>query len=91
MKSEWRSGKSNVGLQRAPVSRSAGRSALLCCFLLLCSTLEVSSKASGGARDDPWNPHHIEGLPAEVRQYIASICRGPAVAQHDFATYLPRD
>jgi hypothetical protein len=64
---------------------------LLCCFLLLCSTLEVSSKASGGARDDPWNPHHIEGLPGEVRQYIASICRGPAVAQHDFATYLPRD
>jgi hypothetical protein len=39
----------------------------------------------------PWNPHHISDLPAEVRQYISGICKGPPSAQHDFATYLPSE
>jgi len=64
---------------------------LLCCALLTCSTLEASSRGSGVGKDDPWNANHIDGLPAEVRQYIAAICRGPAAAQHDFATYLPQE
>ena len=59
--------------------------------LLLCSELPVVSKGSAVSKDDPWNPHHIDDLPAEVRQYIAGICKGPAAAQHDFAIYLPRE
>jgi hypothetical protein len=42
-------------------------------------------------KDDPWNAHHIHDLPSEVRQYIAEICKGPAWAQHEFATYSPRE
>src|SRR4051812_10449133 len=91
MASGWRSGQCSPGLQHVPMLRSAARGAVLCCALLLCSTLEVSSRGSGVGKDDPWNPHHLDGLPAEVRQYIAAICRGPAAAQHDFATYLPQD
>jgi hypothetical protein len=71
--------------------RSAARGALLGCALLLCSTLEVNSRGGGVGKDDPWNPHHVDGLPAEVRQYIGAICGGPAAAQHDFATYLPQE
>ena len=26
-------------------------------------------------------------FPAEIRQYIGTICKGPSAAQHDFATY----
>jgi hypothetical protein len=59
--------------------------------LLLCSELPAISKGSAVNRDDPWNPHHIDDLPAEVRQYIAGICKGPASAQHDFATYSPHE
>jgi hypothetical protein len=58
--------------------------------LLLCGVLPAVSKGSSVNKDDPWNPHHIEGLPVEVRQYIAGICKGPPRAQHDFATYLPQ-
>lgn len=91
MANGWRTGWCSPGLQHVPMLRSAARGALLCCALLLSSTLEVSSRGSGVGKDDPWNPHHIDGLPAEVRQYIAAICRGSAAAQHDFATYLPQE
>ena len=59
--------------------------------LLLCSQLPAFSKGSGVGKDDPWNPHHIENLPVEIRQYIAGICTGPPSAQHDFATYSPHE
>jgi hypothetical protein len=59
--------------------------------LLFCSETSALPKGSAVIRDDPWNPHHIDHLPAEVRQYIAGICKGPASAQHDFATYSPRE
>lgn len=69
----------------------AALGALLGSFLLLCSALEANSRSSGVVRDDPWNPHHIDGLPAEIRRYIATICKGPPAAQHDFATYAPQE
>jgi hypothetical protein len=67
------------------------RTLLLALCLLLCSELPADSKGSAVNEDDPWKPHHIDNLPAEVRQYIAGICKGPASAQHDFATYSPRE
>ena len=36
--------------------------------------------------DPPLNPQHINGLPAEVRNALAHMCRG-AQAQHQFAAY----
>ncbi|UGA42343.1 hypothetical protein [Bradyrhizobium quebecense] len=59
--------------------------------ILLSSELPAVSKSSIGHNDGPWNSDHIDSLPPEVRQYIAGICRGPASAQHDFATYSPRE
>jgi hypothetical protein len=63
---------------------------LALCFLFAV-VLPIGIKASEINHDDPWNPHHIADLPAEVRQYIASICKGSPSAQHDFATYNPHE
>ena len=73
-----------------PLARKIGFSGLLACALLFCSIGGAASRGGIGS-DDPWNPHHIDVLPAEVRQYIATVCKPPAAAQHDFATYLPQD
>jgi hypothetical protein len=59
-------------------------------FALLCVSV-AGTMASEINHDDPWNPHHIDGLPADIRHYIAGICRGDARAQHDFATYNPSE
>ncbi|GIQ71728.1 hypothetical protein BraRD5C2_01640 [Bradyrhizobium sp. RD5-C2] len=59
--------------------------------ILLSSALPAVSKSSIGHNDGPWNADHIDDLPSEVRHYIAGICRGPATAQHDFATYSHRE
>jgi hypothetical protein len=44
--------------------------------------------ARGGLHllDPSLNPQHIKGLPAEVRDALAPMCRG-AQAQHQFAGY----
>jgi hypothetical protein len=65
------------------------RTILLALCLLVCNTQAAVSKGGGVNKDDPWNPHHIDDLPAEVRQYIAGICKSAPSAQHDFATYSP--
>jgi hypothetical protein len=59
--------------------------------LLLCSVYSAFPKGGNVIKDEPWSPHHIADLPAEVREYIASICKGSARAQHDFATYSPQE
>ena len=64
---------------------------LLATTIFLPSVLPATSKGSAVIHDDPWNPHNIDDLPSEVRQYIAGICKGPASAQHEFATYSPRE
>ena len=66
------------------------RTLSLAAVLVLCGVHSAFPKGSSVIKDDPWNPHHIEGLPVEVWQYIAGICKGPARAQHDFATYSPQ-
>jgi hypothetical protein len=62
----------------------------LAAVLLLLGVLPAVPKGSAVIKDSPWAPHHIEGLPVEVRQYIAGICKGPPSAQRDFATYSPQ-
>lgn len=63
----------------------------LTAVLLIVGALPAAPKGSAVIHDDPYNPHHIDDLPVEVRQYIAGICKGPASAQHEFATYSPRE
>jgi hypothetical protein len=58
---------------------------------LLCGELPAFAKGSAVHKEDPWDPHHIDNLPVEVRQYIDGICKGPPSAQHDFATYSPQE
>ena len=64
---------------------------LLATTILFSSQIPAASKGSAVIHDDPFNPHHIDDLPADVRQYIAAICKSPASAQHDFAVYLPHE
>jgi hypothetical protein len=73
------------------VPKMTVRTLLLALCFLICSELPAVSKGSAANKDDPWNPHHMNALPVEVRQYIAGICKGPASAQHDFATYSPHE
>jgi hypothetical protein len=62
---------------------------LAICVLILCQ-VPASPKGSGGSnKHDPYDSQHIDTLPLEVREYIASICKGASAAQHDFATYSP--
>ncbi len=64
------------------------RTPLLALCLVLSGISPVLSKGgSVGNKHDPLDPHHIDSLPLDVQQYIAGICRGTPVAQHDFATY----
>jgi hypothetical protein len=59
--------------------------------LLLCSEVVAVSKGSAVNKNDPWDRHHIDDLPDEIRQYVAAICKGPPSAQNDFATYSPHE
>ena len=49
------------------------------------------SKGSAVNKNDPWDPHHIDDLPDEIRQYVAAICKGSPSAQNNFATYSPHE
>jgi hypothetical protein len=63
--------------------------------LLLAAGLVLAGLSGSQARsinkEDIWDPSHIGSLPAEVRSYVATLCKGPARAQRDFATYNPRE
>ena len=48
-----------------------------------------SSVAQGQfARDAPWNPEHLDQLPAEVRAAVLAKCPTRPDAGHYFATYF---
>ena len=64
---------------------------LLAATILLSSEIPASSKGSAVIHEEPFDAHHIDDLPADVRKYIAAICKSPASAHHDFAVYLPRE
>jgi hypothetical protein len=44
-------------------------------------------RGGGPHAEDPWNPEHISGLPAEVRTVLARMCSNPR-AEHQFAGYF---
>ena len=51
----------------------AVRIVLLAGCILLFGQLPAVSRGSGVSKDEPWNSHHIDELPADIRHYIASI------------------
>jgi hypothetical protein len=56
--------------------------------LLATASLALPAFARGGLHllDPAWNPQHISGLPAEVRNALAHMC-GDSQAEHQFASY----
>ena len=56
--------------------------------LLATASLASPAFARGGLHllDPAWNPQHISGLPAEVRNALAHMCRD-SKAEHQFASY----
>ncbi|MGY2847464.1 hypothetical protein ACVIWU_002657 [Bradyrhizobium sp. USDA 4509] len=67
------------------------RTPFLALCLVLLSIPPALSKGSVGNKHDPLDPNHVDNLPPDVRRYVAGICRGTPVAQHDFATYWPQE
>ena len=56
---------------------------------LLATISQVPSafaRAAGLHGEDPWNPQHVGGLPAEVRTALARMCGGSRA--HQFASYF---
>jgi len=57
--------------------------------VLAAATSQASPAFARGALhllDAAWNSEHIRGLPAEVRNALAHMCRDPR-AEHQFASY----
>ena len=40
--------------------------------------------------DPPWNPEHLDRLPAQIRAAVFAMCPGRPDAGHYFATYYDR-
>jgi hypothetical protein len=61
---------------------------LIAIGLLATASLALPAFARGGLHllDPAWNPQHISGLPAEVRNALAHRCGDPQ-AEHQFASY----
>jgi hypothetical protein len=61
---------------------------LIAIGLLATASLALPAFARGGLHllDPAWNPQHISGLPAEVRNAAAHMCRD-SQADHQFARY----
>lgn len=54
--------------------------------MVLLSTLPCLAGAQR-APDPPWNAHHIDQLPAAIRQAVLAKCPSRASAGHYFVTY----
>jgi hypothetical protein len=48
----------------------------------------VTGASGQRIKDDPWNPEHINSLPAEVRAAVLAKCPTLPAAGHYFATYF---
>ena len=61
---------------------------LIAIGLLATASLALPAFARGGLHllDPAWNPQHISGLPAEVRNALGHMCRDSR-AGHQFARY----
>jgi hypothetical protein len=61
---------------------------LIAIGLLATASLALPAFARGGFHllDPAWNPQHISGLPADVRNALTHMCRD-SQAQHQFAKY----
>jgi hypothetical protein len=64
------------------------RGTLIAIGFLATASLALPAFARGSLHllDPAWNPQHISGLPAEVRNALARMCRDSR-AEHQFARY----
>ena len=62
--------------------------AFLLCALAAMLAMCVQSSAKGGSpsREQPYNPRHVDNLPAEIRAAVVHGCSAPK-AQHYLAGY----
>lgn len=66
------------------------QTALTAAPVVLAGSMPAGARSSMPA-DDRWNAQHIDALPPEVRNAIASctrVCGGPLAAEHSFARYF---
>jgi len=58
--------------------------------LLTALVLCTFPGAAGAQRaaDPPWNPHHIDQLPGEIRRAVLARCPSKPSAGHYFVTYF---
>ena len=59
-------------------------------LVVLAGSFSAGARSSMPA-DDRWNAQHMDALPPEVRNALASytrMCGGPLAAEHSFARYL---
>jgi hypothetical protein len=59
-------------------------------LLVLGGAISADARSSMPA-DDRWNAQHVDALPPEIRNAIASytrMCGGPLAAEHSFARYF---
>src|SRR5262249_10052468 len=79
-----------TGLRRIPDSpgRRLMKVAPIALGLLVTASLPSPAFARGGLHllDPAWNPQHINGMPAEVRNALTHMC-GDSQAEHQFASY----
>jgi hypothetical protein len=60
-------------------------------LLVAYGFISAQARSSGTAPEDRWNPQHIAGLPAEIRNAIAPyarVCGGSLAAEHSFVRYF---
>lgn len=59
-------------------------------WFLIAAVLNVSPCMAEpqAAVDPPWNPYHIDQLPAAIRQAVLARCQTRPNAGHYFATYF---
>jgi hypothetical protein len=54
-------------------------------ILVIVASANTAAQVS---KDPPWNPHHIDHLPVEVRNAVLAMCPVRPNAGHYFATYF---
>jgi hypothetical protein len=56
--------------------------------VFLSLTSSAFARGGGPAAEDRWNPEHVSGLPAEIRNAVIRMCGQSAKAEHAFTSYF---
>jgi hypothetical protein len=56
--------------------------------LLSLTSSPAFARSGGPTAEDRWNPQHVSGLPAEVRNAVVRMCGQPPKAERAFSSYF---